>query len=67
MMEQILELLKEIDDANPVDALYSIKFYNDGSGFIYNGQTEAKRFNTIEEAISRLKDIINEITSLKKQ
>lgn len=53
-MKQILELLKSIDDANPEDKLCSIKFYQDGSGVIYNGETEIHGFDTIDQAIDLL-------------
>lgn len=53
-MKQILELLKSIDDANPEDKLCSIKFYQDGSGVIYNGETESHSFDTIDQAIDCL-------------
>lgn len=51
----LLELLKAIDDANPVDKLCSIKFYQDGSGVIYNGDTEIHGFDTVDQAIYYLK------------
>jgi hypothetical protein len=64
-MKQILDLLKAIDDANPENKLCSIKFYQDGSGVIYNEETEIAGFDTCEEAIVRLEIILN--THLKSK
>lgn len=55
-MKEILELLKAIDDANPVDKLCSIKFYQDGSGVIYNGDNEIHGFDTVDQAIDYLRN-----------
>jgi hypothetical protein len=57
-MKQILDLLKEIDDANPENKLCSIKFYQDGSGVIYNEETEIAGFDTYEEAENSLSQIL---------
>lgn len=64
-MKQILDLLKEIDDANPENKLCSIKFYQDGSGVIYNEETEIAVFDTCEEAVAQLTDVLNILLNQK--
>jgi hypothetical protein len=64
-MKQILDLLKEIDDANPENKLCSIKFYQDGSGVIYNEETEIAGFDTCEEAVAQLTDVLNILLNQK--
>lgn len=65
-MKEVLDILKAIDDANPENKLCSIKFYQDGSGVIYNEETEIAGFDTYEEAIVRLTIILNNYLELKK-
>jgi hypothetical protein len=65
-MKEVLDILKAIDDANPENKLCSIKFYQDGSGVVYNEETEIAGFDTYEEAIVRLTIILNNYLELKK-